>query len=202
MPDHTVGSPSPDSSGEPPIASEPSGTESSDDQTMPGTVHASAATRPTVQPGSDRTLATRIRTLRAVPALAVGAAAGAALVGLAWTLTAVDLGNPGTFSTTGGIFLADSDGFVSDGKKCMGKGGYEDLRAGTEVTVTDASGSVVAADSLALGKVVGETCMFKFTVHDIPVGSKLFRIEVSHRGAITKTEAELRLGDIGLTLGG
>ncbi|WP_326606712.1 MULTISPECIES: hypothetical protein [unclassified Streptomyces] len=126
----------------------------------------------------------------------------AALVGLAWTLTAVDLANPGTFSTTGSIFLADSDGFVSDGKKCMGKGGYEDLRAGTEVTVTDASGSVVAADSLALGKVVGETCMFKFTVHDIPVGSKLFRIEVSHRGAITKTEAELRLGELALTLGG
>ncbi|MFD7445821.1 hypothetical protein [Streptomyces sp. NPDC059909] len=148
-------------------------------------------------------LATRISGMRPTTALTLGAVAGAALVALAWVGTTIDFADaPDTFTTTGGIFLMDPDGFTNDSGSCTGDDGYDDLDAGTEVTISDASGTVVAADSLTTGEVVGTTCLFKFTVHGIPAGSKLYRVEVSHRGDLTKTEAELRKGDIAFTLGG
>ncbi|MEV8309937.1 hypothetical protein AB0P36_21930 [Streptomyces flavidovirens] len=156
---------------------------------------------PLVTPAPRRSPSERVRALRPVTALAVGGVAGAALVALAWAGTAIDFGGPETLTTTGGIFLSDYDGFVSTGELCTGKGGYADLDAGTEVTITDASGTVVAADNLTTGEVVGSACLFNFTVRDIPAGSKLYRVEVSHRGALTKTEAELRKGDIAFTIG-
>ncbi|WP_351232189.1 hypothetical protein [Streptomyces sp. NPDC002133] len=154
-------------------------------------------------PQTRPSLATRIGGMRPATALAVGAVAGAALVALAWVGTTIDFADdPDTFTTTGGIFLMDPEGFTDDGGSCTGDDGYDDLDVGTEVTISDASGTVVAADSLTTGEVVGTSCLFKFTVHGIPAGSKLYRVEVSHRGDLTKTEAELRKGDIAFTLGG
>ncbi|MGW6983415.1 hypothetical protein ACWGE1_28920 [Streptomyces sp. NPDC054932] len=148
-------------------------------------------------------LADRVRALPAVKALLLGGVAGAGVVGLAWGLTAADFGGgPDTFSTTGGLILSDSGGYLTVGTACEGKGGYKDIGAGTEVTVTDAAGKVVAAGSLHEGEIVGRACMLRFTVEGIPEGSKLYRVEVSHRGALTKTEQELRDGDLAFTLGG
>ncbi|MBT2480341.1 hypothetical protein [Streptomyces sp. ISL-94] len=148
-------------------------------------------------------LARQVRSLPPVKALLLGGAVGAGLVGLAWGLTAADFGGgPDTFSTTGGLILSDRDGYLSAGTGCEGKGGYKDIGAGTEVTVTDAAGKVVAAGSLGQGEIVGTACMLRFTVEGIPEGSKLYRVEVSHRGALTKTEQELREGDLAFTLGG
>ncbi|GAA2454117.1 hypothetical protein [Streptomyces macrosporus] len=148
-----------------------------------------------------RSLAARVRAMRPTTALAVGAVAGASAVGLLWTLTDAEFGGPDTFGTSGSITLADPDGFTELSEGCSGDNGYEDLDAGTEVTVTDASGTVVAAGSLEPGEVADYTCVFTFTVDDIPAGSKLYRVEVSHRGALTHTEAELREGELSFSIG-
>lgn len=147
-------------------------------------------------------LAAWIKALRPTTALVVGGVAGATLVSVAWAVTAIDFGGrPQTISTTGSLLLTDPSGYTTHGTSCAGNGGYGDIDAGTEVTVTDASGTVIAADHLTAGEVVSDSCMFGFTVHDIPAGSTFYRVEVSHRGALTETEAELRKGGLVFTLG-
>jgi hypothetical protein len=70
-------------------------------------------------------------------------------------------------------------------------GGFDDIRTGTQVTVTDASGKVIGTASLTGGTMDATGCHFKFAVPSIPK-SDFYKVEVSHRGALTFSYSELR----------
>ena len=84
-----------------------------------------------------------------------------------------------SFSVTGSLTIASD----------CGSWGYDDLREGAEVTVTDESGKV-----LAVGALSGSGCVYTWQVNGVPVGPKLYGVTVGHRGAVHYTEAELRAG--------
>jgi hypothetical protein len=104
---------------------------------------------------------------------------------------------PDTFSASGYI---DVDGrsaiMAATGTRgCVPESGYDDVTPGAQVTVTSPKGDVVAVGRLDTGDKHGAfTCRFPFTVEDIPIGSKLYSVEVSHRGALTYTQAEMEAG--------
>lgn len=89
--------------------------------------------------------------------------------------------------------------------ECWGRGGYDDIREGVNVTVTDPEGKVVALGELAKGLPViiddrANSCLFRFEV-EVPAGLKFYGIEVSHRGVIQFTQDELTGKGVTLTLG-
>lgn len=89
--------------------------------------------------------------------------------------------------------------------ECWGRGGYDDIREGVNVTITDPEGKVVALGKLAKGLPViiddrASSCLFRFEV-EVPAGLKFYGIEVSHRGVIQFTQDELTGKGVTLTLG-
>lgn len=99
--------------------------------------------------------------------------------------------------------IADTT-YDSVGRTCAGDGGYDDIRAGAQVVVTDADGGTVALGELSQGRMDGSvpdaTCQWRFTVADVPAGAGFYGVEVTHRGALQYTEQELR-SPISLSLG-
>jgi hypothetical protein len=103
------------------------------------------------------------------------------------------------------------DGVVGPGWKvgveCWGNRGYDDIREGAQVTVTDRDGAVLALGRLLAGVVTDDprlegakTCVFGFTVLAVPAGKGIYGVEVAHRGIVRFEEAKLAAA-IGLTLG-
>lgn len=75
---------------------------------------------------------------------------------------------------------------------CVTGGGYDDIREGAQVVVTDAAGKTIALGQLGAGSWKrGVGCIFLFTVADIPAGEKFYGIEVSHRGKVQYTAAQM-----------
>lgn len=94
---------------------------------------------------------------------------------------------------------ADSDGVTVDAGTCAGTGGYSDIDSGTSVVLTNEDGTVIDTTSLLPGtpKNPGDanvTCDFTFTFGPIPK-AKFYSVEVSHRGKITESAAELKAND-------
>lgn len=91
---------------------------------------------------------------------------------------------------------------------CEGLNGFADIRAGTQVAVTDASGKALAVDELEQGVALDITteadgmhraasCELRFKVTAIPPGVGPYGVEVGHRGVTRYDEhdlATLRLG--------
>ncbi|MFJ3246495.1 hypothetical protein [Streptomyces sp. NPDC086782] len=101
----------------------------------------------------------------------------------------------------GTLTVAGVGAGLDSGELCSGTGGYSDIDFGTQVTITDAAGTLVAVGSLGLGQKTEQGCEFPFTVDDITPGSKFYTVEVSHRGGLSKAEDELRTGGLAFTLG-
>lgn len=88
----------------------------------------------------------------------------------------------------------------SDTDLCWGTGGYGDLTIGAAVAVTDPAGIIVALGPITTGHVgdydgngvTALTCNLGFTVSNIPSGKSFYGVEVTHRGAVTYSEATLR----------
>ncbi|HEX5566739.1 MAG TPA: hypothetical protein VFY14_07405 [Streptomyces sp.] len=133
--------------------------------------------------------------------LAIGAGLGAAAVGACWAGVSLAGQAGDSFSTDGTLTVAGVGAGLLSGKPCSGTGGYSDIRFGTQVSVTDAAGTLVAKGSLGLGQKTELGCEFPFTVDDITPGSKFYTVEVSHRGGLTQSEDELRAGGLAFTLG-
>jgi hypothetical protein len=64
---------------------------------------------------------------------------------------------------------------------------FQGIAKGTPVTITDASGAVVARSSLSFGRKIGPYCEFLFSAK-VP-DRATYRIEVDHRGRVTYTKA-------------
>jgi hypothetical protein len=136
--------------------------------------------------------------------LLLGVGLGAAVVGAGWLATFFGSSSDsrtGSFTTDGTITLTEVGAGRSSGGSCSGTGGYSDIGLGTQVNISDASGTLVAHGVLGLGETSGVGCEFPFTVDDVTPGSKFYTVEVAHRGGLTQTEAELREGGLAFTLG-
>lgn len=79
--------------------------------------------------------------------------------------------------------------FNQGGSTCVGKGGFDDIRPGAQVRVTDGSGQVLAVGQLDGPGVVAEGCVFSFSVQVPP--ADFYTVEVSHRGGLTYSRAEM-----------
>lgn len=68
-------------------------------------------------------------------------------------------------------------------------GGYSDIVAGAPVVVEDGAGVVLATTTLSGGQVNMNGCMFTFQVKvpDIPI----YRVTVTHRGAMTRSRDDM-----------
>ncbi|MFI9615370.1 hypothetical protein ACIHCM_27455 [Streptomyces sp. NPDC052023] len=192
--------------------------------TAENTTFASAGPIPAVPDQAPATPAFRWSRLSRGTVLAIGVGLGAAVVGACWAGVSLadenESGSPeagatrspsataelpedamAPFSTDGTLTVAELGPGLDPGELCSGTGGYSDIDFGTQVTVTDAVGTLVAMGSLGFGEKTEQGCQFPFTVDDITPGSKFYTVEVSHRGGLTQTEEELRAGGLGFTLG-
>ena len=131
----------------------------------------------------------------------LGLAAGAAIVGGAWTLTANQgPDKPATFTLKGEFTLLE-DAVTRDGG-CAGTGGYDDIAEGTSVTVYGAKGDVIATGNLGSSKSIAYgTCTYKVAVDGVPKGQKFYKVEVSHRGTLQMSAKEAESGRFAGTLG-
>jgi hypothetical protein len=86
------------------------------------------------------------------------------------------------------------------GAKCAGHGGYSDLEDGTQVTVKDGAGTLLATGTLSNGKTTNpSTCSWTFTIA-VPE-SGFYSIEVSHRGALTFMSSSERAWALSTSIG-
>lgn len=158
---------------------------------------ADTTTEPTAapKPGRRRTILTAL----------AGAAAGAALVGTIWAVTAnTTIGEPDAFTLTGEFALTEGvTEITGDESACQGDDGYDDIQAGTSVTVYDAAGTTVATGSIGTPKFEATVrwCVFDVNVPDVPKGSKFYSVEISHRGKVQLTAEEAEAGKFTSTLG-
>lgn len=100
---------------------------------------------------------------------------------------------------SGHIVLTDTptDGLDSNvtnsNGSCFGTGGYQDLSAGTQVTLTDEANDVIGSTSLDDG-VPGDSiysCQFNFTFSTVAKKANFYSVEVGGRGKITNSASEL-----------
>lgn len=105
----------------------------------------------------------------------------------------------GSLTLTLGQFSGDPDNLLAG---CAGEGGYDDLHAGTSVTVTDAAGATIGLGKLGQGFLNpgASTCSFSFNVTNIPAGKGFYGVEVSRRGRVQYPEADL-VKDVVLSIG-
>ena len=117
-----------------------------------------------------------------------------AIVVLIFILVAV---SPGKTEITGDVSVLGntSASTYSTGGTCSTYGGYSDITAGTSVTVRDASDSIVGIGSLSAGSSNSGSCVFTFSVPDVP-DSSFYSIEVSKRGALTYSAEDVETGNI------
>lgn len=136
--------------------------------------------------------------------LIIATSAAAVLVIAAVVVIVVLLTRPNTFTVNGQMALlgeeGDSYSNVEGGTTCTALDGYDDISAGTQVVVSDASGDTVAVGQLDAGKATSEACAFAFKIDDVPAGSKFYKVEVGKRGGLQYTEKELRAG-VAVSLG-
>jgi hypothetical protein len=105
---------------------------------------------------------------------------------------------------SGALILTSIDGVeASDDGSCEGKSGYDDIQPGATVTVSNESGTTIATGTLGNGVTtdVDWQCRFVFSISSVPV-AKFYKIEVSHRGQVTYSHADMtsQNWDVTLTL--
>lgn len=96
-----------------------------------------------------------------------------------------------SYEITGTVTLTtDADGMAfppgvnGQPPSCHGANGFDDMKAGTGVTIKDQTGTIVATAALQDGTSPKRlTCVFAFAA-TVPTAT-FYSIEVSHRGAVT-----------------
>ncbi|WP_197380481.1 DUF732 domain-containing protein [Mycolicibacterium mengxianglii] len=100
----------------------------------------------------------------------------------------------------------DSPSYVApsievSGSSCVGAGGYSDIGPGTQVTVKNGQGDVLATTELEPGTGGRFLCTFPFSF-EVTEGEDRYIISVSRRGDMSYTFGELKSNGVVLTLGG
>lgn len=92
---------------------------------------------------------------------------------------------------TGTLTLNDASGGFKKNQLCQGSGGYDDIQKGTQVTVRNGSNNIIAVSELGQGTSSdGSSCTFNYSIEAVPRTS-VYQIEISHRGGLTYSRAEL-----------
>lgn len=112
--------------------------------------------------------------------------------------------SPSTLDVTGVITLQRGQFTWNsvDDPTCQGWKGFEDLRAGAQVTVTDAAGKTLAVGAISAGTAQGITteadgmhragsCMLPFKAAGVARGAGPYGVEVAHRGVLRYNEGDL-----------
>lgn len=112
------------------------------------------------------------------------------------------IGGSHDFTVHGGVAVNGTDSFTAVGgdNNCAGSDGYDDLKAGAEVVVSDSSGKTIAVGSVTDSAAHGAVCLLTFEVAKVPSGKNFYGIEVTHRGVVKYSEKEMKAGPV-LTIG-
>lgn len=95
----------------------------------------------------------------------------------------------------------DSGTFTVSGGTRSGTGGYDDVEAGVQVTVSHEAGTVIGTGYLEPGEKVSGGCQFRFTVDRVPV-AMFYKVAVGRRGEISYSHEDLKnVWAVELTLG-
>ena len=97
----------------------------------------------------------------------------------------------------------DRPGRCADVGDCSGALGYNDLREGASVTVTDEDGKIIGVSMLDAGRPRGSSeCDFSFTINGV-LPASVYGIAVSRRGVVNYAEAQMeaQAWDVGLSVG-
>jgi hypothetical protein len=107
----------------------------------------------------------------------------------------------GTFVVTDTSIYAS--GITAFGSTCEGSGGYSDLSAGVSVILKDENDKTISATSLGEGTGNSTVCTFKFTLADVPDNATFYNIQISHRGTVSFSHADMVKSGwtIGLSIG-
>lgn len=117
------------------------------------------------------------------------------------------LGPGAKHQVTGSITVTDtsyyvSSSVVSTGIHCYTTSGYDDVNQGTDVTVKDADGKLIALGALSEGMFLGNhSCKFTFEIE--VANSDFYSFHIGNRDDVTYTKSELvgKNWRIDLTLG-
>ena len=117
-------------------------------------------------------------------------------------LVLVVAGCGGGRAITGSFVLTDDD-VAWTSTSCEGTGGYSDIRAGTDVVVKDATGTIIGTAALVPDPERSGTtrCTYTFMV---PVkDAEFYAVSVGKRGELTYSKAEMEAQGwtVGFTLG-
>ncbi len=111
----------------------------------------------------------------------------------------------GTLQVQGAMNLSQGQ-FIWNGgadTTCTGWKGFDDIRGGTEIVVSDASGKTLVVGELATGHATGITndtatgCRLGFSITGVPAGVGPYGVEIGHRGVTHYSQGSLT----GLELG-
>ncbi len=105
-----------------------------------------------------------------------------------------------TITVRGTVTLIDDKMSFRNGN-CVGRGGYDDIYAGAQVVVSDASGKTVGLGELEGGTPSNGNCVFSFAVKDVPRGIDFYGVTVGNRKGMRFTEADVAQ-PLALSLGG
>ena len=102
---------------------------------------------------------------------------------------------PGSQHTVQGDFLltdtSTTGGGIDDsGVSCQGDGGYSDIGPGTNVTVKNEKGELLATTTLGTGSGGSTYCEFKFML-TVPDNAKFYTFEVGRRGELSYSHDEM-----------
>jgi hypothetical protein len=104
-----------------------------------------------------------------------------------------------SFTLSGEIVLS-GDSFGAS-KNCWGTGALSDITDGATITVTDGGGATIALGQLTAGDLSsGGTCVFNFSVADVPSGKGFYGVEIAHRGIVRFPEAQVTAGHLQLAV--
>lgn len=107
-----------------------------------------------------------------------------------------------TMTVRGSVTLHVTWSTVAAGDSCSGAGSYSWLQPGTSVTISDANGKIVGTTTLRSGTAFAtgrsyygaDTCVFPFTLNDVPAGDDFYRVGAGNLSAdgVPFTAAQLR----------
>ena len=123
-------------------------------------------------------------------------------IGTAVLVPLLSGGGSATTAVTGTFVLTDSDTAYAG---CVGQGGYADISPGVAVILASQDNTILGSTSLGVGSAdtSAGTCTYNFTVADVPKDQSRYAIEVSHRGKVVNSKAEMRANGwtFGLSMG-
>lgn len=132
------------------------------------------------------------------------------IIGTAGTLAlgiglAIAIASSNSTITVHGSLTLGPGTYVPDGYgSCTPGDGYNDISAGTAVTIGDQTGATIAVGQLQPGRADGDGqqgCVFNFDIQ-APGGRKLYTVTVSHRGTQVFQPDQIQNADLVLNYAG